>query len=141
MVGRVRPTPVTQYDADGDYIGPGSATAGAATTTSRIVSAAASTNGTSAKAGAGTLYAVKGYNAAATARFLKFYNKASAPTVGTDTPVLTIYLPPATAFALDWPNGRLFSTGIAYAMTTGVADADTGALTAGDILALNIEFA
>lgn len=120
---------------------PSATAAYGATTTSRIVSAAASTNATSAKATAGTLYSAKGYNAAASARYLKFYNKASAPTVGTDTPVLTIYLPATTAFALDWPNGRLFATGIAYALTTGSADADTGALTAGDVLALNIEYA
>lgn len=113
---------------------------GGATTTSRIVSAAASTNATSAKGSAGVLFAVKGFNAAATARYLKFYNKATAPTVGTDTPVLTIYLPASTAFALDWPLGRYFATGIAYALTTGGADADTGALTAADVLALNVEY-
>ena len=128
-------------DTNGDTVPMGAAEAGQATTTSRIVSAAASTNGTSAKASAGTLYAVKGYNASASARYLKFYNKASAPTVGTDTPVLTIYLPPTTAFALDWPVGRLFATGIAYALTTGSADNDTGALTAADVLALNVEYA
>jgi len=114
---------------------------GLAQAASRIVSAAASTNATSAKASAGNVYAVKGYNAAASARYLKLYNKASAPTVGTDVPRLTIYIPASTAFALDWPMGHYFSTGIAYALTTGSADADTGALTAGDVLGLNVEYA
>lgn len=140
MVGTVRPTPVAMYDPDGDYIGQGSATAGLPLVTSRILSAAASTNGTSAKGSAGTLYHVMGYNAAAAGRYLKFYNKASAPVVGTDIPVLTIYLPAATAFVLPWPAGRLFTTGIAYALTTGVADNDTGALTAADVLGLNVEY-
>lgn len=107
-----------------------------ATGTSRIVSAAASTNGTSALASNGTVTRVIGYNAAATARYLKFYNKASAPTVGTDTPALTVYLPASAAFAIDIDH--YFSTGIAYALTTGSADADTGALTAGDVLGLNV---
>ena len=113
---------------------------GAIRSTSRIVSAAADTNATSAKASPGTLYSVKGYNAAAAARYLKFYNKATAPTVGTDTPVLTIYLPATTAFALDWPMGRFFDTGIAYGMVTGAADNSTAALTAADVLGLNVEY-
>lgn len=117
-----------------------SASSGVITTTSRILSAAASTNATSAKASAGTLYRVTGHNANVAARYLKFYNKASSPTVGTDTPVLTFYLPAQTAFVFDWAGGRLFSTGIAYALTTGVADADTGALTAADILGLMVEY-
>lgn len=114
---------------------------GRVTSTSRIVSAAADTNATSAKATPGTLYSVKGYNAAAAARYLKFYDKASAPTVGTDTPVLTIYLPATTAFVLDWPAGRYFATGIAYGMVTGSADNSAAALTAGDVLGLNVEYA
>lgn len=108
-----------------------------ADTVSRILSAAATTNATSAKASAGYLHKVVGYNAAAAARYLKVYNKASAPTVGTDTPVMTFYLPATAAFALNL-DGVYFSTGIAYALTTGSADADTGALTAADILALNV---
>lgn len=109
--------------------------------TSRILSAAASTNATSAKASLGTLFAIQGYNASASLRYLKLYNKASAPTVGTDTPVKTIPLPPTSGFAFDWPTGFAFSTGIAYALTTGVADNDTGALTAADILGLNVDYA
>lgn len=114
--------------------------AGLVKSTSRILSAAASTNATLAKNDQGTLWHVTGYNAAAAARYLKFYDKASAPTVGADTPILTFYLPAAAAFRLDWPKGRYFNTGIAYALTTGRADADTGALTAGDIEALNVEY-
>ena len=110
------------------------------TAASRIVSAAASTNATSAKASAGDLHRVMGYNAALTVRYLKFYNKASAPTVGTDVPVLTIALAPSSAFERSL-DSFYFSTGIAYAMTTGSADADTGALTAGDVLGLNVVYA
>lgn len=109
-----------------------------ATATSRILSAAATTNATSAKASAGTVRTVSGYNARASAVYLKFYNKATAPTVGSDTPRKTVYLPATSAFCLDFED--YYATGIAYAMTTAGADADTGALTAGDILALNIDY-
>jgi hypothetical protein len=108
-----------------------------ADTVSRILSAAGTTNATSAKASAGYLHQAAGYNAASAARYLKIYNKASAPTVGTDTPILTLYLPALTAFVFDFPE-LYFGTGIAYALTTGSADNDTGALTAADILGLNV---
>lgn len=115
-----------------------SVTATAASSSSRLLSAAASTNATSAKASAGTLKAIQGYNAKASPVFLKLYNKASAPTVGTDTPVKTIYLPASSAFALDF--SFTFATGIAYALTGAATDADTTALVAGDILCLNIDY-
>lgn len=111
-----------------------------ASATSRIVSSAASTNATSAKASAGTVYGITGYNSNAAVRYLKLYNKASAPTVGTDTPVLTYAIPPTAGFAFDDVNGMYFSTGIAYALTTGSADADTGAVGAADIVGLNIKY-
>lgn len=113
---------------------------GGPTDASRIVSAAADTNTTSAKASAGVLYHARGYNAAAAVRYLKFYNKATAPTVGTDTPVLTLALPPSAAFSFDWPIGRYFATGIGYGMVTGAADNSTTALTAADVLGLNVEY-
>ena len=108
--------------------------------TARLLSAGASTNATSVKASAGRVYGAQGYNAAASVRYLKLYDKAAAPTVGTDTPVKTVTLPPLTAFALDWVLGYAFENGIAFALTTGGADADTGALTAADILGLNIDY-
>jgi hypothetical protein len=111
-----------------------------AVSASVLLSAAASTNATSAKASAGALKGIQGYNAKAAAVFLKFYDKATAPTVGTDTPVKTLYLPPATAFVFDFPEGFKFATGIAYALTGAAANADTTALAAGDIICLNVDY-
>lgn len=108
--------------------------------TSRIVSSAATTNATNSKTFQGRLFYVKGFNNAAAGRYLKIYNGAGVPTVGTDVPTHTIYLPAKAAFALDWPTGFFFSTGIGYALTTGSADNDTGAVAAGDILGLNLEY-
>jgi hypothetical protein len=64
----------------------------------RLISAA-STNGTSLKASAGTLYVLYAINTNAAVRYIKFYNKASAPTVGTDTPVATFAVPASTTGA------------------------------------------
>jgi hypothetical protein len=109
--------------------------------TARLVSAAASTNATSVKTSAGDLFHVTGYNTNAAPRYLKLYNKASAPTVGTDTPIWTEYLPASSRFSFSFPSPMYFSTGIAFAITTAAADSDTGALTAGDVVALNIAYA
>lgn len=108
--------------------------------TARLVSAAGTTNATVAKASAGRLYHLDGYNAAAATRYLKLYNKATTPDEN-DTPRRTIAIPQNTAFALDWAVGMSFTAGIAYRLTTGSADADTGAVTAGDILGLNLDYA
>lgn len=103
----------------------------------RLLSAA-TTNATSLKASAGKLMSLYVCNLNAAVRYLKFYNKASAPTVGTDTPVLTYPIPASTTGAgvvvhLP-PDGIAFGTGIAYATTTGVADADTGAVAANEVI-------
>lgn len=98
---------------------------------------AASTNATSLKGSAGTVGAVTVTNVNAAMRYLKFYNKATAPTVGTDTPVYVIPLPGNTAGAgatVDFPCGLSFTTGIAWALTTGATVADTGAVAASEII-------
>lgn len=109
-------------------------------TVSRIMSAANTTNATSAKGSAGVVYRISGLNAAAAVRYVKVYNKATAPTVGTDTPILTLACAASVPFSFDLQPGIYFSLGIAYALTTGAADADTGALTAADILGLNVVY-
>lgn len=109
------------------------------TATARLLSSLASTNANNVKSSQGRLFRVTGYNSNAAARYLKFYNKASAPTVGTDTPIWTEYLAAQTKFSIDMASLN-FSTGIAFALTTGSPDNDTGALTAGDVTNLNISY-
>ena len=98
----------------------------------RVV-AAATTNATSLKASAGNIAAIDLFNVAAYMVFLKLYNKASAPTVGTDTPVWTIPIPASGGFSIDFSQGEYFSTGIAFAITKLQADSDTTVLVAGDV--------
>lgn len=96
---------------------------------------AASTNATSVKAAAGALGFIYAVNLNAAIRYLKLYNKASAPTVGTDTPLATLPIPASTTgagFMLPIPGGLAFTTGIAYALTTGYLASDTGAVAVGE---------
>lgn len=97
------------------------------------VKAAATTNATSLKASAGVVLSYALYNNTASAKYFKFYNKASAPTVGTDTPLFDIIIPASGGANIDFANGVPFSTGIAFAITGGVADSDTTATAVDDV--------
>lgn len=107
--------------------------------------AAASTDQDSqvVKASAGVLKSLICFCTVATARYLKLYNKATGPT-SADTPVLRFMVPANSttgagfAFPLP-PEGAAFSAGISFRMTTGIADNDTGAVTANDLL-LNLVY-
>lgn len=115
------------------YVGVSGKTTGGATA-AKLVSAA-TTNATSLKASAGTLYGGRAFNSGASPAFLKFYNKASAPTVGTDVPVLVIGIPAGQSvdFGIGNSVGINFATGIAYAITGGMADNDTAAIAAAQV--------
>lgn len=106
-------------------------------TPGKIISAA-STNATSTKASAGTLGYITASNVNASPRYLKVYNKASSPTVGTDTPVHTFLIPGNTAGAGTNiplpPQGIKLDTGIAFALTTGAADNDNTGVAATEII-------
>src|SRR5574343_324856 len=120
---------------------PRAATSGGATPYKLI--SAATTNATSVKASAGQLYSIIAIGTTANIRYLKFYNKASAPTVGTDIPVLTIPIPGNTqgaGLAIHFTVGTVFTTGIAFAITAGVGDADSAAVGAGDVV-VNLTYA
>lgn len=102
------------------------------------LTAAATTNATSLKTAAGTVYAVSITNTSAAPIHLKLYNKASAPTVGTDVPVVTISVPANTEITREFGRvGRRFSTGIAYALTANQPTADATAVTAGSLVAID----
>ena len=64
---------------------------------------------------------------------MKIYNKATAPTQS-DTPVMTIPIPAGGAANVEFSNGIAFAAGISYRASTAVADNDTGAPTANDVV-------
>jgi len=104
---------------------------------------AATTNATSVKASAAKLGFVMVSNVNAAARYLKFYNKASAPTVGSDTPVLTIVIPGAATgggAVLNISDGMAFSTGLAFALTTEATDAGSTGVAVSEIV-VNLGYA
>jgi hypothetical protein len=104
-----------------------------------FVNSAATTNGALILTGTSGLQAFYATNIGATAAFVKLYNKATAPTVGTDVPEMIITVPaavagvPGTVEVSPGFNGYRFALGLGIAITGGVADADTTAVAAGQV--------
>lgn len=89
------------------------------------------------KGSEGVVFFIYASNTNASARWLKLYNATAANvTVGTTAPVATFYLPASGAnpVKLDISEGLRFDTAITAAATTGVADSDTGAPGANEVV-------
>ena len=95
---------------------------------------AGSTNLTNVKASAGVLTGWYIYNSNAAARKVAFHNTAGTPTAGSGV-VMSLVIPPtAGANAPAGYKGAAFSTGIAISTVTGLADSDTAAVAANDLI-------
>lgn len=94
--------------------------------TAARIQSAATTNSTLVKTGnTVALCGMVGNNGAGNA-YIKFYNKATAPTVGTDVPFATFLIPPSRNVEIELDYG--FSLGLGYAITGAAADNDTTAV-------------
>jgi hypothetical protein len=89
------------------------------------------------KASAGQVYGMWVTNTATATRFVKFYN-ATSGTLGTGTPVITVGIPGNSSDDVSGlfssTHGIAFSTGICVGAGTGVADNDTGAPGANEVI-------
>jgi hypothetical protein len=112
-------------------------TAGGLTTYTLI--SAATNNAQSVKATAGQLYAYQLFNNGASPVYVKFFNKNSAPAVGTDTPVKTVMVPAGGGANMEWTNGVAFAAGIAICCVTGIAPLNN-TVVAADQVAINIDY-
>lgn len=136
------PIPAAQVSATQPISGAvtvsGTATATPATPTPYTLNSAAGNNLAAIKASAGTLYGLAGFNNGAGLAYVKLYNKATAPVLASDVPVLVVpipaggAMPPVNLGAL----GHRFAAGIAIAVTGGAADTDATAVTAGQVKVL-----
>lgn len=125
MVALDGPIPAGSAAIGSVTVASGAVTVTPVTATAYSVVTTASTNGANIKNAAGTLHEVTVSNVTATPIFVKFYNKASAPTVGTDVPILTIPAAANSVVAVPLgPVGKRFSTGIAIAATGVITAAD-----------------
>lgn len=124
-------------------ISPRPNTTGSNGTTPYKLISLATTNANVVKASGGNLYSIVAIGLTSTVRYLKLYNKATAPTVGTDIPLMTIPIPANTqgaGIAIPFSMGVNFPLGIALAITSGLADNNTGAILANDVV-VNLTYA
>jgi hypothetical protein len=97
---------------------------------------AASQNPTVVKGSAGTLFGGSVYNDNTATRYLKIYDKATAP-ASTDVPKYRVPVPGGAHVFLAGmlgTYGAAFTLGIGIRTTTGVADNDTGNVAANELV-------
>jgi predicted transcriptional regulator len=105
------------------------------TTKAHFKSSANSTNATSVKASAGTVFNMiihntHGGGGGGSSITVRFYDKATAPTVGTDVPMIIIHVGSSTSKEVNFTSGITFTNGIAYALTAGDSLLDATAVDA-----------
>jgi len=132
------PIPAAQVTATQPVSGTVTANQGTiATPTASNINSAATTNATIVKASAGSVYNIAISNVSASPRYVKLYNKATAVTVGTDVPVLTIVVPAGTLVQNNFGIlGHRFTVGICLAITGAAADNDTTVIGANEVKVL-----
>lgn len=114
----------------------------AESTTPFSLLSAANTNQTLVAAGPRVLVSIHAVNVNAAVRYLKFYDLKGAPIAGTGIPVRRYGIPGLTSgngFVLAPPIPMKFVNGIAFTITTGVADTDVTGPSANDII-LTLEY-
>ncbi|WP_437710015.1 hypothetical protein WMF45_35585 [Sorangium sp. So ce448] len=84
-----------------------------------------STTGQSVKSSAGQVFGWHLANSGASDAFVKLYDMATAPTVGTSTPVATLYVPAGQNASAEYTNGIAFTNGIGIGATAAAADDNT----------------
>lgn len=129
------PSPAAQVSGTQPVSGTVTANEGTKVTASTsALNSAATTNLTSVKATAGTLYSMKAYNAGTAVAYVKLYNKASAPVVASDVPIMVFKIPIDDHINIDFSSvGMRFTTGIAFAITGLKADTDATAVAAAQV--------
>lgn len=139
------PIPAAQASATQPVSGTVTATVTAGTVnpvvpaTPYFVNSAASTNGALIITGTSGLQAFYATNEGASVAYVKLYNKATAPTVGTDVPEMIIPVPAAASGVpgvAEIPigfSGFRFALGLGIAITRNAVFSDTTAVGAGEV--------
>ena len=90
------------------------------------------------KGSAGQLYAYTFSNANAAARYIKLYDKATAPS-SADTPFMTVLVPAGGSTSWSCESGVVFANGLGVRACTGMTPSDNTAVAANEI-AVNIAY-
>lgn len=125
------------------YTVPTASTGGAASLFKLI--AANSNNSTLISTGTHTVYGAQLAGLGSAPAYLKIYDKATAPTCGTDTPVKVLMIPAAATAAngagsnVSLPYGVTISLGLGICVVTGIADNDNTSVASATFI-INIDY-
>jgi hypothetical protein len=97
------------------------------------VNALATTNAAVVKNAAGRVHSLDLFNASGATKYVRLYDKATAPTVGTDVAMRVYAIPATSTLHVHFPGADTYATGIAIAITGGAAATDSTAVAAGDV--------
>jgi hypothetical protein len=100
---------------------------------------ASGTNATNVKGTPGQVYKVEGFNNSGTIAYLKMYNSSATPTAGSGTPIATYMFPANSGFISTLEVGDVYSAGIGFTATAGIANSDASALTSSAYM-INIHY-
>ena len=104
-----------------------------------FVNSAATTNGALILTGTSSVHSLWATNEGASPAYIKLYNKATAPTVGTDVPEMIIPVPAAVGGVPGVANPNMgfipfrFALGLGIAITRNAIFSDTTAIGAGEV--------
>ena len=93
-----------------------------------------STNTTSVKASAAKLHSLYLSNTGVTVAYVKIYDKASAPNLASDVPVLRFLVPANGAAAHSLGNGYTLTLGLAFAIVGLAPNTDTTVVAANQVI-------
>lgn len=139
------PVPIIQVTGTQPVSGTVTATVTAGTinpvvpATPYFLNSAATTNGALIITGTSNVSSFYATNEGATTAYIKLYNKATAPTVGTDIPEMIIPVPAAVSGVPGVANpnigfhGYRFALGLGIAITGAAVHTDTTAVAAGQV--------
>ena len=134
------PIPAAQVSATQPVSGTVTATVTPpAPATPYFLNSAATTNGALILTGTSSVHSLWATNEGASVAYLKLYNKATAPTVGTDIPEMTIPIPAAVSGVPGVANPNMgfipfrFALGLGIAITRNAIHTDTTAIGAGEV--------
>lgn len=128
------PVPTTQAHA---VTGSGTFLVAPALSTAYSLVTAATTNAALVITGSKALGEIAISNVTAAIIYVKLYNKATAPTPGTDIPIMTIKVPIGETVLQEFGQlGKRFTLGLGIAVTAGAAATDVAATVAGAQISL-----
>lgn len=138
LLGTYATEPVPAVPTHPVTVASGTITSNPPTGTPYTLTTAASTNASLVVNNARNLFTLSIANTSASAIYVKLYNLAAAPTVGTSVPIMTIPVPSNQFYTAAFGQlGQRFAAGISLAVTAGIATTDTAAVSAGSLIALN----